>query len=66
MRDVTERPEAVESGTVELVGTKKDRIVARVSLLIENKEHYKKMSRTLNPYGDGKACDRIMDVLRNA
>ncbi|NGX17014.1 UDP-N-acetylglucosamine 2-epimerase (non-hydrolyzing) [Wenzhouxiangella sp. XN24] len=66
MRDVTERPEAVEAGTVELVGADKARIVAGVSRLLEDDVHYAKVSRAHNPYGDGKACDRIMDVLRNS
>lgn len=65
MRDVTERPEAVDAGTVELVGANKERIVAGVSRLLEDEAHYSKMSRAHNPYGDGKACDRIVDVLRN-
>jgi len=65
MRDVTERPEAVDAGTVELVGAKRDRIVAGVTRLLEDEAHYLKMSRAHNPYGDGKACDRILAVLRN-
>ncbi len=64
MRDVTERPEAVEAGTVVLVGANRERIVAKVSELLENDVTYKRMSRAHNPYGDGKACERIMDVLR--
>lgn len=63
MRDVTERPEAVEVGTVRLVGANRERIVASVSELIENEASYKKMSHAHNPYGDGKACARIVDVL---
>ena len=65
MRDVTERPEAVEAGTVELVGADKDRIVAGVSRLLGDESHYLKMSRAHNPYGDGKSCDRIIGVLQN-
>lgn len=65
MRDVTERPEAVSAGTVELVGANKERIVAGVSRLLEDEAHYSKMSHAHNPYGDGKACDRILAVLRN-
>jgi UDP-N-acetylglucosamine 2-epimerase (non-hydrolysing) len=65
MRDVTERPEAVDAGTIELVGANKERIVAGVSRLLENEAHYSKMSHSHNPYGDGKACDRILAVLRN-
>lgn len=63
MRDTTERPEAVEAGTVKLVGTDQDLIVSEVSKLIEDKEYYNVMSRANNPYGDGKACERIVDLL---
>ena len=63
MREVTERPEAVEAGTVRLVGANRERIVANVSELIENELSYVKMSHAHNPYGDGKACGRIIDVL---
>lgn len=65
MRDVTERPEAVDAGTVELVGANKERIIAGVSRLLEDEAHYSKMSHAHNPYGDGRACDRILAVLRN-
>lgn len=65
MRDVTERPEAVNAGTVELVGANKKRIISGVSRLLEDEAHYSKMSHAHNPYGDGKACDRILAVLRN-
>jgi UDP-N-acetylglucosamine 2-epimerase (non-hydrolysing) len=65
MRDVTERPEAVDAGTVELVGANKKRIIAGVSRLLEDEAYYSKMSHAHNPYGDGKACDRILAVLRN-
>lgn len=65
LRDVTERPEAVEAGTVVLVGADKQRIVKGVSCLIDDKAQYSAMSRAHNPYGDGLACDRILDVLRN-
>jgi len=64
MRDVTERPEAVEAGTVELVGANQARIVAGVSRLLDDNVHYQRMSRVHNPYGDGKACNRILDVLK--
>ncbi len=63
MRDTTERPEAVKSGTVHLVGTNHDLIVNEVSTLLENKDAYAKMSKAVNPYGDGKACDRIVRAL---
>lgn len=63
MRDTTERPEALEAGTVKLVGTNYNRIVEEVSALLENFEYYEKMSKAVNPYGDGKACKRIVDDL---
>ena len=64
MRDTTERPEALESGTVHLVGTCHDVIINEVSILLENKEAYDKMSKAVNPYGDGKACSRIVTYLK--
>lgn len=64
MRDTTERPEALESGTVHLVGTNHDLIVPEVSTLLEDPAAYDKMSKAVNPYGDGKACGRIVDALR--
>jgi len=64
MRDTTERPEALESGTVHLVGTDYDKIVNEVSTLLEDAEAYAKMSQAVNPYGDGKACGRIADALK--
>ena len=63
MRDTTERPEALASGTVHLVGTDYDKIMNEVSTLIENVSAYEKMSKAVNPYGDGQACRRIADVL---
>ena len=63
MRDATERPEAVEAGTVKLVGTNKKTIVAMVNQLLENKELYTKMARAHNPYGDGNASHAICDIL---
>jgi UDP-N-acetylglucosamine 2-epimerase (non-hydrolysing) len=63
MRDVTERPEAINAGTVELVGTQKKHIVDGVSKLIADNAHYDKMSRSHNPYGDGNASDRIVQTL---
>ena len=63
MRDVTERPEAVEAGTVEIVGSNNQRIIESVSRLINDKKHYQTMSRAHNPYGDGFACKRIVDIL---
>ena len=64
MRDTTERPEALESGTVHLVGTDYDKIMNEVSTLLEDAEAYTKMSQAVNPYGDGFACPRIADALR--
>lgn len=64
MRDTTERPEALEAGTVKLVGTNYDKIVNEVSALIDDQEYYNKMSKAMNPYGDGCACRRIVDFLR--
>ena len=63
MRDVTERPEGVESGTVELIGSNYHNIIQGVSRLLDNKKYYQKISRSHNPYGDGLACKRIVDVL---
>ena len=65
MRETTERPEALVAGTVELVGTNRELIVKKVSQLLEDKSHYAKMSEASNPYGDGKACERIIDFLKN-
>ena len=63
MRDTTERPEALASGTVHLVGTDYDKIVNEVSTLLEDATAYNKMSQAVNPYGDGKACERIVRIL---
>lgn len=63
MRDTTERPEALASGTVHLVGTDYDKIVKEVSTLLEDSAAYEKMSKAVNPYGDGKACNRIVRIL---
>ncbi len=64
MRDTTERPEAVDAGTVRLVGTDYDKIIAETTKLIENEKYYQKMSNAVNPYGDGLACPRILDFLQ--
>lgn len=64
MRDVTERPEAVNAGTVRLVGANRDKIVANMANLLDNEAAYKAMARAHNPYGDGKAAERIISVLR--
>lgn len=63
MRDTTERPEALSAGTVHLVGTDYDKIVSEVSMLLDDTACYERMSKAVNPYGDGKACQRIIDVL---
>ena len=63
MRDTTERPEALVSGTVHLVGTDYDKIMNEVSILLDDTEVYEKMSKAINPYGDGNACHRITDIL---
>lgn len=62
MRDTTERPEALEAGTVKLVGTDYDRIVAELSLLLDDASVYERMSKAVNPYGDGNACERIVRI----
>ena len=64
MRDNTERPEALEAGTVKLVGTDYDKIINEVSELLEKEESYNKMSKAVNPYGDGSACKRIVDFMK--
>ena len=64
MRDTTERPEALEAGTVKLVGTDYDKIVNEVSLLLDDQAHYDAMSKAVNPYGDGLACGRIVNTLK--
>lgn len=63
MRDTTERPEALESGTVHLVGTDYDKIINEISTLLEDDKAYEKMSKAVNPYGDGKACGRIVNYI---
>lgn len=63
MRDTTERPEAVEAGTVKLVGTNTEKIVSEVSKLIDDSEYYRSMSSAINPYGDGASCKRIVEAL---
>ena len=65
MRDTTERPEALEAGTVKLVGTDYDKIVGEVSRLLDDAAYYDAMSKAVNPYGDGKACERIVEFFKN-
>ena len=64
MRDTTERPEALEAGTVKLVGTDYEKIVLEVSQLLDDAAYYDLMSKAVNPYGDGKACERIVDFFK--
>ena len=64
MRNTTERPEALDAGTVRLVGTDRARIIAEVSSLLDDPDHYRIMSQAVNPYGDGKACERIVEKLK--
>ena len=64
MRDTTERPEALEAGTVRLVGTDYNRIVSEVSALVDDRKHYESMSKANNPYGDGHACSRIVAIFK--
>ena len=59
LRAETERPEAVQAGTVKVIGTKEDRICQEAAKLIENRQEYEKMAKAANPYGDGHACERI-------
>ena len=65
MRDTTERPEGIAAGTLKLVGTDEKVIYNNFKELLENEETYKKMSQANNPYGDGRACERIADILEN-
>ena len=65
MRDTTERPEALTAGTVKLVGTDYQTIMNEVSTLFDNPEAYEKMSKAVNPYGDGHACERIVNFLKS-
>ena len=64
MRDTTERPEAVDEGTVRLVGTDKDTIVREVNRLLDSEKEYQTMARAHNPYGDGKAAGRIINTIK--
>ena len=65
MRDTTERPEALDAGTVKLVGTDYQKIVDSVSILLDDTNEYEKMSKAVNPYGDGLACGRIVEFIAN-
>jgi len=63
MRNTTERPEAVEAGTVKLVGTDAEMIIENVNLLLKDHSVYNQMAQAHNPYGDGRACERIVESL---
>ena len=63
MRDTTERPEGIAAGTLKLVGTEEENIYTNFKLLLEDETEYSKMSKASNPYGDGKACERIVDII---
>ncbi len=63
MRDITERPESVDAGTLKLVGTDEETIYITFKTLLEDKAEYDKMAHAVNPYGDGHACERIADIL---
>jgi UDP-N-acetylglucosamine 2-epimerase (non-hydrolysing) len=63
MRNTTERPEGIEAGVVKLVGTKKEDIIRNTMELLDNQILYEKMSQSANPYGDGRASERIVDIL---
>jgi UDP-N-acetylglucosamine 2-epimerase len=65
LRETTERPEGIEAGTVRLVGTNEAKIVEETSLLLSDEGIYRRMSEAINPYGDGKACDRILQALES-
>ena len=63
MRDTTERPEGIAAGTLKLVGTEEENIYTNFKLLLKDEAEYNKMSKASNPYGDGKACERIVDII---
>ena len=65
MRDTTERPEAVDAGTVKLVGTDKNKIISEVSRLLDDQDYYDEMAKAVNPYGDGLASKRIVEIMKN-
>jgi UDP-N-acetylglucosamine 2-epimerase len=63
MRDTTERPEGIAAGTLKLVGTEEENIYTNFKLLLKDEAEYNKMSKASNPYGDGKACERIVNII---
>ena len=64
MRDTTERPEALDAGTVKLVGTNKELIIKEAQKLLDDEDEYNTMAKAHNPYGDGKACERIVKFIK--
>ena len=66
MRDVTERPEAIQAGTVKLIGSDKHDIIKNINLLLNNKSIYRDMSKSHNPYGNGNACKKIVEHVKGA
>ena len=64
MRDTTERPEGLEAGTLRLVGSDEETIYTNFKLLLQNTEEYNKMAKASNPYGDGTACEKIVNIIR--
>ena len=65
LRTETERPEAVEAGTVKVIGVEYENVYKEINSILNNKNEYDKMSNAVNPYGDGKACDRIIEFIEN-
>ena len=65
MRNTTERPEAIEAGTARLVGTGRERIVEETERLLKNSEHYQRMASVQSPFGDGRAAERIVGILKS-
>ena len=63
LRDTTERPEAVDAGTVKLVGTAYEDVLRETNMLLDDADHYRSMAEAANPYGDGKACERIIKAI---
>ena len=65
LRHKTERPEAVKAGTVKIIGTDKEKIIEETSILLKKNKEYHKMARAINPYGDGKAAERIFKIIHS-
>ena len=64
LRDTTERPEGVKAGTLKLIGTKKEKVYQEITILLDDPTAYQKMAKAINPYGDGNASDRIINILK--